>query len=85
MTIVRGTLPVELYGRTHYGAITGALAMPGLVARAAGPLVAALLWSALGGYDAVIVALALVAILAAAAFYLATAGRLAPAASRRPQ
>lgn len=38
MTIVRGTLPHALFGRDHYGAISGALAGPALVAKAAGPL-----------------------------------------------
>jgi predicted MFS family arabinose efflux permease len=38
VTIVRGTLPHALFGREHYGAISGALAGPSLVAKAAGPL-----------------------------------------------
>ncbi|MGN6388770.1 MAG: MFS transporter, partial [Burkholderiaceae bacterium] len=42
LTIVRGTLPRTLFGRAHYGAIAGALASPSLVAKAAGPLVLAL-------------------------------------------
>lgn len=41
LTIVRGTLPLSLFGRKHYGAISGALAGPTLVARAAGPLAVA--------------------------------------------
>jgi MFS family permease len=74
MTVVRGALPVEMYGREHYGAIAGALATPGLMARAVGPLLAALLWSALGGYDAVTLVLAGVAGAGALAFALATRG-----------
>lgn len=41
LTIVRGTVPQALFGRAHYGAITGALAGPSLIAKAAGPLAAA--------------------------------------------
>jgi len=41
MTIVRGALPAELYGREQYGAINGALATPVLLSKAAGPVLAA--------------------------------------------
>ncbi|MEK8034711.1 MFS transporter [Ideonella sp. DXS29W] len=45
MTIVRGAIPAELYGREHYGAVNGAMATPVLLAKAAGPLAAAMaLW-----------------------------------------
>lgn len=57
ITIVRGAIPVELYGREGYGAISGALAAPSVVARALGPWVAALIWTASGGYSAVILGL----------------------------
>lgn len=46
LTIVRGTVPQLLFGRRHYGAIAGAMAGPSLLARAAGPLLTAVL---LGG------------------------------------
>jgi MFS family permease len=82
MTVVRGALPVEMYGREHYGAIAGALAAPGLMARAVGPLLAALLWSALGGYDRVTLVLAGVAAAGALAFALATRGSRAAADDR---
>ena len=75
MTVVRGALPAELYGREHYGAITGALAMPGLLARAVGPSAAALLWTALGGYDRVTLVLTIVAATGAVSFFIATADR----------
>lgn len=42
LTIVRGIVPQELFGRENYGAISGALAGPSLVAKAAGPLAAAM-------------------------------------------
>lgn len=38
LTIVRGTLPQALFGRENYGAISGALAGPSLIAKAAGPV-----------------------------------------------
>jgi hypothetical protein len=48
MTIVRGTAVADLIGRTHYGAINGALTVPMTVARALAPVVAAAIWSAAG-------------------------------------
>jgi hypothetical protein len=41
LTIVRGTIPQTMFGRRNYGAISGALAGPALVSRAAGPLAVA--------------------------------------------
>ena len=41
LTIVRGTLPRVLFGARNYGAITGAMAAPALIAKAAAPMVAA--------------------------------------------
>ncbi len=43
MTIVRGAVPAELWGREHYGAVNGAMATPVLLAKAAGPIIASLL------------------------------------------
>lgn len=57
MTIVRGALPAELYGRETYGAISGAMSTPVLIAIAAGPFVASLLYSATGGYTGTLWAL----------------------------
>lgn len=57
MTIVRGALPAELYGRSSYGVISGAMAMPVQIAIAAGPFVASILYSAGSGYGRVIWAL----------------------------
>jgi MFS family permease len=80
MTVIRGALPVEMYGRDNYGAIAGALAAPGLLARAGGPIFAALLWSALGGYGPTTLVLIGVAAVGAAAFVYATrVPRRAPA------
>ena len=58
MTIVRGTIPVELYGRAHYGSVNGAMAAPVFIAKAFGPVAAALVWSLSGGYDGVVITLA---------------------------
>lgn len=41
LTIVRGTLPRVMFGPRNYGAITGAMAAPALLAKAAAPMVAA--------------------------------------------
>ena len=73
-SVIRGALPVEMYGRDHYGAIAGALATPGLLARAVGPIFAALLWSALGGYERTTVILLAVAAVGTVAFAYATRG-----------
>lgn len=41
LTIVRGTVPQLLFGARNYGAIAGALTVPSLITKAAGPLVVA--------------------------------------------
>ena len=71
MTIIRATMPAEMFGRDHYGAVNGALAAPVIATRAAGPLVASLIWSAGGGYDGVLWVLVAVSILAMGAFSFA--------------
>jgi MFS family permease len=80
MTIVRGTVPVELYGRDHYGAVNGAMAAPVLVAKAAGPLVAAIAWTLSGDYDTVALWLASLALTAMVFFTLAVRRRRLPSA-----
>lgn len=67
ITIVRGALPVELWGATRYGLINGFLATPVLLAKAAGPMAAALLLAPLGA-QGVLVALTGVAVAAALLF-----------------
>jgi predicted MFS family arabinose efflux permease len=73
MTIVRGTAVPDLMWREGYGAVNGALAAPAMAAMAGAPLGAALLWSAAGGYDAVLWMLFAVAAFAAVAFWIAAA------------
>lgn len=41
ITIVRGTLPQAMFGSENYGAISGAMAGPALLAKASGPIIAA--------------------------------------------
>ncbi len=53
LTIVRGTAVAELFGRERYAEINGALAAPGVLARAAAPLVLAEIWSRVGDARAV--------------------------------
>lgn len=42
LTILRGTVPAVMFGRRHYGAISGALAAPALLSKASGPLLIAM-------------------------------------------
>jgi MFS family permease len=71
MSIVRGTAVPELIGREGVGAIAGAIAAAANVARALAPVMAAVIWSAFGGYEAVIWALIGLSVLALSAFALA--------------
>ena len=71
ITIARGTIPAEIYGRARYGAVNGALSAPVLASRAVGPLVASLIWSATGSYDAVVWTLAGIGLIAIATYVLA--------------
>jgi predicted MFS family arabinose efflux permease len=48
ITIVRGTVPLALFGARNYGAISGALSGPSMVARAAGPIAVAAMVQASG-------------------------------------
>jgi hypothetical protein len=75
ITIVRGAIPVELYGRSGYGAISGALSAPSVLARALGPWIAALVWTSFGGYAAVILTLFSIGLVGFLAFAGAVGGR----------
>jgi hypothetical protein len=46
MTIVRGTVPAELFGHREYGALLGRLALPQFVLKAVAPFALALLFLA---------------------------------------
>ncbi len=71
MTIVRGTVPAEIWGREGYGGLTGLMATPVLLARAAGPFAAAGILSLAGGYRAVSLAIAVIGVVSWAAFAMA--------------
>jgi predicted MFS family arabinose efflux permease len=73
MTIVRGVAVPELLTREAYGAINGALAAPGIVARALAPAATALLWSAAHSYDAVLMVAVIGSLLVALSFWFAVA------------
>ncbi|MBU0724824.1 MAG: MFS transporter [Alphaproteobacteria bacterium] len=71
MTIVRATIVPELLTKEAYATVNGAMYMPATLTKAAGPILAALLWEWSGGYDAVLLALVGLAAVAALAFWLA--------------
>jgi MFS family permease len=66
-TIVRGTAAADLLWPQDYGAMNGLLALPANLAKAAGPVAAALIWMH-GGYHAVLWVLVGIAMLACASF-----------------
>ena len=71
VTIVRGGLLPQYFGRAHIGRISGAMSALGLLSRSAAPLVAAWLLLVLPGYDELLRALAALAVLAVLAFWRA--------------
>lgn len=52
-TLARATLVSDIFGRRHYGTISGAIALGANGARALGPIGASLLYVGLGGYERV--------------------------------
>lgn len=79
VTIVRGALVPDYFGRTHIGRIGGAMSAIGLAARAVGPLAVAwwLLW--VPDYNTALLALAALGTLSALAFVMAgRPARLSP-------
>lgn len=71
MTIVRGTVPAELFGRDAYGSIMGRIARPAFLAKAAAPLTVALLLADGNGYGLMAPVLAGVMVLALVAYITA--------------
>jgi hypothetical protein len=61
-------------GRTHYGAINGALTVPITVAKALAPFLAAALWSALGDPSLMLWTILGCALLGTVGFVLALSG-----------
>jgi hypothetical protein len=75
VTIVRGTVPAELFGRTAYGATLGNLAAPALFARAIAPLAFAPLASPQTAPSGWLFALLAMAMLSVAGFAVAARRR----------
>jgi len=71
MTIVRGAMPAELFGRARYGTIAGALTTPSALARAAGPVAIGAAWSATGSYTWPLLGIAASALITLALFVAA--------------
>jgi MFS family permease len=71
VTIVRGSLVPEYFGREHVGRISGAMTGISLLARASAPLATAWLLLALPGYRELLLVLAGVGVAAVAAFSMA--------------
>jgi MFS family permease len=75
VTIVRGTVPAEIFGRAGYGRILGSLAAPALLARAIAPLAFAQLASVQTAAFGWLLGLLAMAVLSAVSFALAVARR----------
>lgn len=75
MTIVRAAAIADLLGRSSFGAINGAIALPALIGTAVAPVAAAKLWHLLGDYDGVLAALLALAVTSVAGLLWATSGR----------
>jgi len=73
LTIVRGTVPAELFGHRDYGALLGRLALPQFVLKAVAPFALALLFIVDPGRTATPYALLLLALFALAAYLAAIA------------
>jgi predicted MFS family arabinose efflux permease len=63
-TLVRASIVAELWGRTHYGAIAGALSVASTLSRAIAPLSIGLAYLAWGGYRPILFGLAILSALA---------------------
>jgi MFS family permease len=73
LTIVRGTVPAELFGREGYGALLGKLAAPAFVGKAAAPVAFALVATS-AGYFSAVTALWVLGLLSLLAYLLAVRG-----------
>jgi hypothetical protein len=77
MTIVRGTVPAELFGQRNYGALLGRLARPQFILKSVAPVAITLLYAVDPSRTGTPYALLLVAVAALLAYRLAlrAAGR----------
>jgi predicted MFS family arabinose efflux permease len=71
MTIVRGIVVPEMVSRENYGAISGAISACMLLARAVGPLAAAWIMLATGGYTGTLLAMLAVSVVIVLCFWSA--------------
>ena len=83
VTIVRGGLVPQYFGRTHVGRIGGAMSGIGLLSRAAAPVLAAWLLLAVPGYREVLLVFAALGVVSVLAFWLAEDP--SPAAATLPE
>lgn len=83
MTIVRGAVPLELYGAANYGAVNGAMATPVLLAKAVGPIAAAMVLTAASGPTLMLTMLLALSLTSAGLFALTSRSRR-PAAAVQP-
>lgn len=74
MSIVRGTVPAELFGRNDYGRMMGHLAQPAFFAKAIAPVLVAVLVADAGRYPTMALLLAVLAGAALAAYAAAVRG-----------
>lgn len=79
MSIVRGTVPAELFGRNGYGSLMGQIAQPAFFAKAVAPILVATLISNGESYAAMALLLAALSAIALCAYVVAVRDRL-----RRP-
>jgi hypothetical protein len=70
-TIVRGTVPAELFGHDDYGHLMGRLAFPSFIARAVAPLALTLTGSSVLGVELSVPLMVGVALLALTAYVIA--------------
>lgn len=70
-SIVRGTVPLKLFGPAGYGAMLGKLSAPGLIVKAAAPLLFAMLLERAGLMPSTLLLVALSGLAAAAMYALA--------------
>ena len=78
MTIVRGTVPAELFGQRDYGALLGRLARPQFMLKAIAPVALTLLFSLDATRRIALYAMAVAGIAALGAYRIAIRGRSAP-------
>lgn len=75
LTLARATVVSDVFGRRHYGSISGTMALGANGARALGPVGASLLYVALGSYERLFLALATLLVVAALGVFVTDRSR----------